>query len=188
MSHSFDFPAVSEKLFILRHLAAGSRAYCSEEGDILRGSQPYGDDAWRDYAFRLRKLISAHLIECSAKVRIFEDTIGAKVKPSEFKAIDGYAQKDCPIGQVVTGSFRLTIRESCNKVIHATSIEPVWANARATKPARRFTYWTGGYLLQGKHGKTQWSVQIDIPNWCAALDLYLEQLWELVDWDDLPYE
>lgn len=187
MTHSFDFPAVTEKLFVLRHLATGSRDYCREE-NILKGSHPYGDDEWRDYAFQLRRLISSYLIECAAKLRIFEDTASAQIKPSDIKEADLTAQRDCVIGKIQLGNKALSIRESCNKIIHATAVELIWANSTVKKPYHKFTFWAGKCVLQGRQGKAKWTVEINIVNWCAAVGFYLEQLWEFVDWDDYPYD
>jgi hypothetical protein len=187
MSHSFDFQSISDKLFLLRNLAAGSKTYCKVQG-TEKGSHPYGDDEWGAYAFQLRRVISSYLIECAAKTRIFEDTIKGKVKPTEFKEADTYAQQDCSIGTVLKGSFNLTVRESCNKIIHATSVELAVANSTVRRPYQKYTYWTGQYHLLGSHNRSAWEVALDIPKWCVALDFYLEHLGELVDWDDLPYD
>jgi hypothetical protein len=187
MTHSLDFPSVSEKLFLLRQLSSGSREYC-KNGNILKGSHPYGDDDWRDYAFQLKKLASGYLIETAVKTRIFQDSIHGKVRPSDIREADTYARKDCDIGVVHAGKFALTVRESCNKIIHATTVDLSWANSSVKRPYRRYTYWTGKFHLHGDHSGKSWHVELDVPNWCVAVDFYLDHLWGCTDPDDLSFE
>jgi hypothetical protein len=76
------------------------------------------------------------------------------------------------------------VRESCNKIIHATNVDLSWADGRVNRPYRKFSYWTGKCQLQGQHSGKRWHVELDMNNWCVVLDDFLENLFAEVDWDD----
>ncbi len=187
MTHSLDFGSVGEKLFLLRQLSYASREYCKVE-ELLKGGYPYADDDWNAYGSRLKKLVSGYLIECAAKVRIFEDSIKGKVRPSAPRTADKHARDGLDIGTVRQGKFDLTVRESCNKIIHATNVELAWATGSSKRPYRRFTYWKGKFDLHGEHAGRPWQVELNVANWCEAVDAYIEELWSAADPDYLDFD
>ncbi|QKT03010.1 hypothetical protein HUS23_03900 [Ectothiorhodospiraceae bacterium 2226] len=174
MSHSFHFSGVSEKLFILQQLQAASREYCRNEG-ICQGSHPYGHDDWNDYEHRIKPIVSGYMIEIAAKVRILQDSMSGQIRPSVFERADKYALEDTSLGKVHSGDFKLNVRESCNKIIHAKRVELDWVT-RNSKRQSAYTHWSGAVDLFGERGNKRWHLELDVTGWCVAVDTYLDHV------------
>lgn len=181
MTHSFDFHGVSEKLFMLQQLQMASRDYCRNNG-ICKGSFPYGHDDWNDYGHKIKRIVSGHLIEIAAKVRILQDSTAGLIRPSVFERADQYALEHVPLGKVHVGTFDLSVRESCNKIIHATRVELGW-RTRNSKTPIAYTHWSGHVELFGEKSKRSWHLEIDVSAWCVAIDTYLDHVLSNADFD-----
>ena len=174
MTHSFDFSGVSEKLFILQQLHAASRDYC-RNGGICKDSGPYGHDDWNDYEHTIKPIVSGYMIEIAAKIRILQDSMAGQIRPLIFENADKYALEDIPVGKVHSGNFNLNVRESCNKIIHATRVELDWVTRNSKKPGA-YTYWSGAVNLFGERAKKAWHLEIDTTAWCVSVDTYLDHV------------
>ena len=178
MSHSLDFAGLTEKMFLLRHLIAGTREYCRRE-HLLKIPE---SDEWNDYAGRLRYFVSNDLVESAAKFRVIQDTAASQVSPELLQKLESELQRQRRIGSVLAGEFALTLRESCNKIIHATKFELIFQNARDTRSRYLYTYWNGICKLAGTHQKKGWLVALDVYRWSEAMDSCLERLSIKVEW------
>ncbi|MCC8668701.1 hypothetical protein LN461_04885 [Xanthomonas arboricola] len=174
MTHSFDFAGSSEKLFVLQQLHAASRDYCRSAG-ICLDSHPYGHDDWNDYAQQIKPIVSGYMIEIAAKVRIFQDSMLGQIHPSVFQRADKYSLEDIPLGKVHLGNFKLSVRESCNKIIHATRVELGWVT-RNRKTRNAYTYWSGAVNLFGEKASKPWHLELDATAWCVSIDIYLDHV------------
>jgi hypothetical protein len=174
MTHSLDFAGVDEKLFLLQQLILASQPYC-RISNICQGSYPYGDDDWNDYNHKIKPVVCGYLIEIAAKVRILEDTSRPHARPSTFVRANRYATEDIPLGTIHRGNFDLTVREACNKIIHATRVELDWIT-RNSKSSDRYTHWTGKVHLHGERGKDSWHLELDVHGWTVAVDTYIEEI------------
>jgi hypothetical protein len=181
MSHSFDFAGLNQKLFLLRHLIAGTREYCRRE-QLRQGTRDYESDEWVGYAGRLRHIVSNDLIEVAAKFRVIQDSATTELTGDYLRDTDEASRRNCRIGSVLVGEFELTVRESCNKIIHATDFELVMQNARNSNPYYPYSYWNGVCRLRGIHSKKDWRIALDVYKWSEALDYFLDDLAANVDW------
>ena len=174
MTHSFDFSGVSEKLFVLQQLQSASRDYCRNTG-ICKSSQAYGYDAWNDYEHTIKPIVSGYMIEIAAKVRILQDSMSGQIRQSIFERADKYALEDIPLGKVHSGNFTLSVRESCNKIIHATRVELGWLT-RNSKKQSAYTHWSGGVNLFGEKTSKPWHLELDATAWCVSIDIYVDHV------------
>lgn len=181
MSHSLDFVGLNGRLFHLRHFVAGNKEFSRREQQY-QGSQSEPSNDWSKYASRLRHAVSNELIEIAAKVRVIQDTVVPQVSLSKLREIDQRAVGPKGIGTVLDGDLELTVRESCNKVIHATTFGLVFENARSTVPRYNYSFWNGICQLSGEHSKRSWRVAVDVYRWAEAVDHFLEDLSGNVDW------
>jgi hypothetical protein len=181
MSHSLDFVGLNEKLFLLRHFVAGNKEFSRRE-QHYQGTQSDSSHDWESYAGRLRYIVSNDLIEMAAKMRVIQDTVTSQVPPDYLRTLDTECMRGKSIGTVLSGDVTLTLRESCNKIIHATTFALVFQNARSTVPRHVYSYWNGICQLSGTHSKKQWRVALDVYRWADAMDYFLEDLAENVEW------
>jgi hypothetical protein len=181
MSHSLDFVGLNEKLFLLRHVIAGNKEFSRREQQY-QGTQSTSSEDWDNYAGRLRYFVSNDLIEIAAKFRVIQDTVISQVDADYLRTLDAQCIKRKSIGMVLAGDVALTLRESCNKIIHANTFNLVFQNARSTVPRHVYSYWNGICQLSGTHSKKHWRVALDVYRWADAMDCFLDDLASNVDW------
>lgn len=181
MSHSPDFIGLNEKLFLLRHFIAGNKEFSRREKQY-QGTKTDASDDWDNYAARLRYVVSNDLIEIAAKFRVIQDMAASQVSPDYLRELDEACMNGKSIGTVLGGDVTLTLRESCNKIIHATSFGLVFENDRSAVPRHLYSYWNGICQCAGTHSKRQWRVAIDVYRWADAMDHFLEDLADNIDW------
>lgn len=180
MSHFFDLIGMHQKLFRLSHLALGAREYARRR-QLQRGEIDHQSE-WSNYYFQIRTAISNDLIELAAKVRVAQDTMQGDLSETELVEMDSDAIAGPAIGKVVLGSFGLTLRESCNKIIHAKQFDLGVGSARRTHPSSRYNYWDGTCTLKGVQNRKAWEVNLEVHNWCAAMGAFSESMSQYVDW------
>jgi hypothetical protein len=181
MTHSLDFVGLHEKLFSLRHLITGTREFCRRE-QLWRPPQNDSSEDWDNYAGRLRYLVSNDLIEGAAKFRVIHDAARAQLSMDDFRDLECDVHGHRKIGSVLVGDFALTLREACNKVIHATTANLVFQNARNGKPYYLYSYWNGICQLEGSYFGKPWKVALDVYKWSDCMDEFLECVSGEVDW------
>jgi hypothetical protein len=169
MSHQLNLDSVFEKLFLLQHICAGSEQYCRERQ--IGSEEDQGDAAYDEYWGWIKSLVSAYLLECSILVRVLIDTVGSTTKVDQLKNLDTSARLGLVIGEVVEGAFDLTIRESCNKIIHARKVIPVWKTS--LEGTFEFKYWGGDYDLSGVRGDEGWRLILHIVPWAKSMERFL---------------
>lgn len=180
MAHVLDLTGANERLFLLRQLVAGSRAYCKREGLSERDDELYGGEDWANYWGRLQFLVSKFILDAATSFRICQDTLRKRRSAAALSEID--ATFGSSLGEVIVGGFALTLRESCNKIIHATDFALESATARTGNPPRRYNYWSGACHLKGVYGKRKWHVALVVYDWCDAVDSYFEWVAGELDW------
>lgn len=181
MTHSLDFGGLNQRLFLLRHLIAGNKEFSRRE-QHYQGTQSDPSEDWDRYAARLRHMISNDLIEIAAKFRVLQDTASMQVSPTALRDLDRRCLKKRPIGTVLEGDVDLTLRESCNKIIHANNFKLIFQNARSAVPRHVYSYWNGICQFSGSQSKKHWRVALDVYRWAEAMDCFLEELSGNVDW------
>jgi hypothetical protein len=65
------------------------------------------------------------------------------------KALDQACLEGVNIGMFLYSDAELSLRESCNKIIHATTFKLIFENAMSAVPKRRFTFRNGVCHLEG---------------------------------------
>ncbi len=181
MSHSLDFAGLNEKLFLLRHVIAGNKEFSRRERQY-QGTQSDPSFTWDAYAARLRYIVSNDLIEIAAKFRVIQDAAVAQVELEYLHRLDAECIGTKKIGSVLDGDVVLTLREACNKIIHANSFELIFENASSAVPRYLFSYWNGVCQLSGSFSKKKWRIALDVYRWSDAMDHFLDELSGNVDW------
>lgn len=181
MSHSLDFVGLNEKLFLLRHFIAGNKEFSRRESQY-QGTQANPSHEWEEYADRLRYIVSNDLIEIAAKFRVIQDAAVGQVDAEYLQDLDSACTGSKAIGTVLEGEVVLSLREACNKVIHAKNFELVFQNARSAQPRHLYSYWNGICRLSGSHSRKNWRVALDVYRWADVMDYFLEDLAENIPW------
>ena len=111
-----------------------------------------------------------------------QDFISASGSDVDLAAIDEESREGFNIGIVHAGNVNLTVRESCNKIIHATKVDFNWTEVNLRKTKKKAEYWNGGYHLHGKLGRATWHIELDMHAWARAMENFHCILGEQVDW------
>lgn len=178
MTHSIDFDSIEARLFSLHHAVLGSRAFC-ERFKISRGSESPVEYEWWRYFGNLKALVSGTMIDAAIKIRMLQD-IG-RVEDEEFdaNALQVEASRDLDIGST-EGGGALSLRDSCNKIIHATGAKLVWQEVGAGEDV--FEYWSGAYRLFGEQSGKAWVARVNVADWCMAMMRFNASFQERIDW------
>jgi hypothetical protein len=181
MSHFFDLHGMHQQLFRLSHLAVGSRKY-AQRNQLERGDDNDAQSDWGVYYSHIRNVVSSDLIELATKVRVAQDAMLDRLESREIREIDEGSIGGTPIGTVLSGSLRLTIRESCNKIIHAKQVALEIGAARSARPAFRYNYGNGHCRLCGTQGGQPWEIDLDVFEWCQSMTAFAEEMAQYVEW------
>lgn len=155
MSHPIYFNSILNEARLIEQLAVASKEFISS----LRHIYPEIEEppmATRlsievmQYKDWLIDAVSSGLISIATKTRILQDSYDLSVNDSECCPEKAAFEEIPNIVQVVEGEFKNSIRECCNKIIHATSFDLDFSlDYYGTE------YWTGWCVLKGRHFKNQ---------------------------------
>ena len=122
----------------------------------------------RDYHEWLKYTVSDSLIQICTKIRIYQDSYKHEWDPTyspEKEAYEAYQH----VAEVLEGNVNLTLRECCNKVIHALNFELVMVGSPDD-----IKYWDGFIILSGSFGKNNWKIKINLYKFSLSVRLYLQ--------------
>lgn len=177
MPHLIDFDKIESDLFILQHAVYGSREFC---GKFELNTECYGGDyEWWEYKGLLKTHVSNTIIETAIKIRMLQDFTKHDDAEINLKDIDSESRKGLNIGTMCGSSTSLTLRESCNKIIHATEAKMKWEVAKGNPSIE---YWKGIYELFGENKGEKWQVDLNIPDWCTSMIRFNKEIQISVDW------
>lgn len=174
MSHLINFDELDGDLFLLQQLVLASENYCAQE--MIGSDLDVGNGKFDVYWGWVKGIVSDYLIGCAIKTRIFQDYLSEgenKIELDLTKA-DLDARKNLKIGIVHEGNFEVTLRESCNKIIHAKKSIPSWN--KKTIDGTVFKYWDGSFHLYGSKGNQEWHLELRVGDWAKAMSLYHDRL------------
>lgn len=179
MTHSIDFDSIEARLFTLHHAVLGSRAFC-ERFKIARASESPPEYEWWQYFGHLKGLVSGTMIDAAIKVRMLQDIGRAEDEDFDARTLQLKVSRCLNIGSI-EGGGALSLRESCNKVVHATGARLEWQEEGSGEDV--FEYWTGVYRLFGtdQSGKA-WAARINVADWCTAMMRFNPEFQECIDW------
>ena len=159
----------------LEQLVSGSKAYVTSINKVYFVEKKYDyevtelDLAYDEYFGWLYENVSSLLIQCATQTRIYQDTYvddnEEKDEEEETYSSDKEAYEHISdIAEVISGKFLPSVRECCNKIIHAETfkLEFIFTDDKQK-------YWNGKCSLQGKLGKNSWHIKLDILKFCFAV-------------------
>lgn len=133
-----------------------------------------GDQEFDEYWSWVKGIVSNYAIECAIKFRILQDTIHGKDDIVKFEELDSESCLGLTIGEVSKGTFKLSLRETSNKIIHAKRVVPQWVVSKTNN--KKFKYWSGEVELCGERGSEQWKIMLNIAIWAQAMQQFLKSL------------
>lgn len=186
MPHRIDIDGIHQNLFILQNLVFGSKIFCTTY-HINRMNESY-DFNWDYYLGWLKSIVSEKLIESSIKMRILQDFLHDQDSSIDFKVIEEVACSNINIGSIIIADSvePLTIRESCNKIIHALEMNLQWREILLRKKKKgEFNpeFWSGVVELHGKKGSKEWLTLVNVIDYCVAIERVLIHLENNIDWN-----
>lgn len=99
------------------------------------------------------------------------DILESGDQASGIKEMDKAALSGLVIGKILEGNFELTMRETCNKIIHARNVVPIWK--WATLGRSRFRYWTGDLSLAGEKSRKKWRLLLHVAPWAQSVQRFI---------------
>lgn len=176
--HAFNFDETSGRLAALHQVALGSQAYC-QRFLLSKEWKPGREYEWWEYAGPLKSLVSTTLIEAAVKFRMLEDFVRSEDPDMDYQAIAADAIQGLVLAVSPSTSEPLSLRQTCNKIIHATGARMRWESAGAA--GDDYEYWSGVYALT-VDGTT---IEINVPDWCTSGIRFLSLVQERIDWSSV---
>jgi hypothetical protein len=177
MPHTFDEVGFYERVFVLRHFCHGSREFCTTKPNDR------GED-WKDYRQWMKSIVTDHLINLSIKLRILQDSFRGTGIEIDFNRIADEALHGLSIGHTSSDPKTLSIREACNKVIHATEVCLEWKESAEISGDGDSEYWSGALTLRGEREGRPWEVYLCVDDFSIALSRMIDSI-DDVSWEQL---
>jgi hypothetical protein len=117
--------------------------------------------------------VSGYTLECCIRLRVLLDSVAGKPGADKIASLDAAARSGLVLGQVVDGKFELTLREMCNKIIHAKKVVSIWTTG--IERDVEFKYWSGDYDLTGTKGNESWRLILHVAPWARSVERFLEE-------------
>lgn len=169
MSHAIAIERLLETLFVLEHIAHGSRAYCNERQIFSLEDTGYSD--MRSTWGLTKSAVSTNLTEVAIRARIILDYCYT-INKNETKRIEEQACIGLVISYDTKGTERLTLRDTLDKVVHATLVRVEFSSS-LDMPDDPTTFWDGQVFLAGTkrigNDEVEWSHRLVLPAWCKAM-------------------
>jgi hypothetical protein len=168
-AHSLSASTMNQELFQLLAIFLSDREIVGsfEKGMTVESSKEDPLVALREHC--VEPMVTALLVETAVKNRWKDDAWGKHPDGKRVKFGDG---RPFPTvgAQIWVGRLsandgpweELSLRESCNKIIHADWIEPQFDSTRDTHVL------TGVVETRGRRGTDSWRTEIDIRNYVRA--------------------
>lgn len=177
MPHHVDIDGIHERLFILHCLCFASEPYCRAY-HVGYQAEDSADFGWSYYLGWTKSLLCENLIQCAIKMRILQDLLEKHEVGLDFDRIERDSLRGLSIGRFDIGNESLTLRNACNKIIHATDVSLVWAGLDERD---RTEHWTGWVALDGTRGNAEWRLLLNVVSLATALHRVLSSIEEQVD-------
>ncbi|MDN4127262.1 hypothetical protein [Pantoea ananatis] len=171
MSHPIYFQAISEKARELEQLCCASHNHLTKFKSLQR---IYNDSELiteyemelYDYYDWLNYAVSDKLIQICTKVRVFQDSYKEEWDEGYSPEVEAFEHFPT-IAEVLEGTVNLSLRECCNKVIHALKFELIMLNS-----TDGISYWDGDIILSGTQAKRNWKIKVNVYKFCLSIRIY----------------
>ncbi len=177
MPHYIDINSIREDIFLLLNLCYAGEPFSRKHklcpADDVRGI------TYSYYFDRLKFLLSEKLIACAIKTRIAVDFLKDENSGVDLIVEDKSICKGYDLGRIEGDSVVLSVREVCNKVIHAESMSP---DIETYGDAGDCERWNGWLTLDGVKGQAKWKLHLNLAGFCLALENLVVFLEENYDW------
>lgn len=182
MPHRIDIDGIRRNIFVLMNLAYASEPFCAD----ARVNRVYDERisfGWSYYIGWLKSTVCEILIETAIKIRILKDMLNhEQLKQIDFDDLGKRSLRGMSVGHFNPSMDPMSIRDACNKIIHAEEVMLTWINGE--KNDEPFEFWNGDLQMQGHEQKTFWECKLYVVNFCIVLENLLVLLDEEVDWNE----
>ena len=180
MPHSIKIDSAKKQLFILRNLAYAAKEYASRHD--LNVEAAISDHA--NYFPWLTMIVGERLLEVAMTTRLTYDVAYDNCEEYGPDNWDAEATEQYLDGHIEITDINPSVREVCNKIIHAKTITMV----RVSSDGGKTEEWNGNVRLSGEKGRKIWQCEFSVPPLCGAIEHFLALASENIDWYDLYTE
>lgn len=181
MSHQIYYGSIEEDLLLLEQIVHGSKAMIEYYESVLDTKKDC-DITFSEFECELigykgflEASVSDYLIRCASRTRIIQDSNEFKTNDPDYCPDKESFERYSEVAWCVVGNVKLSIRECCNKIIHAKYVSLNFSKLESGLGQ----YWNGICSLKGDmHGKA-WHIEIDVKKWVLAMKFYYAVITEL---------
>lgn len=131
---------------------------------------------------RSERELSNLLLRLSILVRTLDDQMRASVFADRYKAHWDDANQNVEQWMVVFAGKKIpmSVRECCNKIVHALDFRPVYNNEDAPREDGGF-YMTGELELEGERAGQNWKISIFLPEFLESITKLCSNIEDVMD-------
>jgi hypothetical protein len=178
MSHPIYYSSIVNEAHYIEQLASASKAHVSMLFELYNSEKEYEysisefEIEHADYTEWLIETVSSHLILCATRTRVLQDSYDFSIEDNPSYSADREAfERFDAVVEVHEGKFKQSLRECCNKIIHATTY-----NLEFVKNENGFEYWSGKCVLEGSYNQTKWRISVNVTKFCFALRYFISTI------------
>jgi hypothetical protein len=187
MPHHIDIDSIHQNVFSILHLCYGSKTFAQSHS--IDAMKIEGNIHYEYYFGWLKYILSEKLIEISIKTRIAMDFLSDEDDNIDLYKEDKKISSEYNIGFFIGNDNSVTIRETCNKIIHALSIVPNEEEGEdehffdeENSKKREWEYWNGVLELKGYNRGKEWNFTLHVSDFCLAVEDFICFLEGSYDW------
>ena len=187
MPHHIDIDSIHQIVFLILHLCYGSKTFA--QAHRIDAMRIEGNINYEYYFGWLKFLLSEKLIEISIKTRIAMDFLSEEDDHIDLYEEDQIISSDYNIGFFIGNDSLVTIRETCNKIVHAISIIPNEEEGDdehflddENSNKREWEYWNGVLELKGSNRGKEWKFTLHVSDFCLAVEEFICFIEDSFDW------
>ena len=180
--HSLRTALITENAFQLVAWSAGAK---EAQGHFIDSNDHSAWGATKpNYVYNLQATISELLVVTATKIRILQDSLSQLIfDPGEMAMVDADVSRRHPSAHLTNSKTNLSIRETCNKIIHATSVAFVMRDVNGQ--LEEFLYWSedlvgfwfsGEVRLKGENRGKKWEVLLNPSIFGICIIEYINEL------------
>jgi hypothetical protein len=199
MPHRVDIDSIHESIFILLNTVFASRSFCIEHR--IKWGEDRGRINYGYYFGWLRYMLSERLLSVAIRTRLLMDVLAAEARFYEEEGetfgkdvfeLEREVSSQYDLGVLTPSNGAVTVRTACNKIVHADDIQPVQescgpggAQEQSSldgDTACEWVCWNGELMLSGRQAGKSWCLQLNVAQFCHALDEFLDLMENTYDW------
>lgn len=160
--HYLDRDNVEQMCFDIFNIQAASRELASQAEYAASEGEEFQSSIFDLHHRLAEKRLSQLMLSLAVLMRTFDDLMNDSERAAEYKEFVREKTAGLNIGEI--GDADLTLRNACNKIIHAKDFRPVY-----DKDEEKYWFMDGRIELYGELSRVEWEAVVNVAEFLEAV-------------------